>query len=80
VTKLQADDRGLIPGRGWEFPLHHHVQTSSGAHPVSYAMGASCSFPRVKWPGCENDHAPPYSTEVKNEWSFTSTPQYVFMA
>jgi len=24
--------------------LHHHVQTSSGAHPVSYPMGIRDSF------------------------------------
>jgi hypothetical protein len=30
-------------------------------------------------PGCEADHSPPSSVEVKNAWSYTSTPQYVFM-
>jgi hypothetical protein len=34
----------------------------------------------VKRPGCEADHSPPSSAEVKNAWSYTSTPQYVFMA
>jgi hypothetical protein len=34
----------------------------------------------VKQLGCETDHSPPSSTKVKNEWSYTSTPQYVFMA
>jgi hypothetical protein len=29
---------------------------------------------------CETNHSPPSSVEVKNEWSYTSTPQYVFMA
>jgi len=28
----------------------------------------------------KNDHSPPSSTEVKNAWSYISTPQYVFMA
>jgi hypothetical protein len=32
------------------------------------------------WPGREADHSPPSSAEVKNAWSYTSTPQYVFMA
>jgi len=27
----------------------------------------------------EADHSPPSSAEVKNAWSYTSTPQYVFM-
>jgi hypothetical protein len=36
--------------------------------------------PGVKWPGCEADHLPSSSTKVKNAWSCTSTPSYVFMA
>jgi hypothetical protein len=28
----------------------------------------------------EADHSPPSSAEVKNAWSYTSTPQYAFMA
>jgi hypothetical protein len=34
----------------------------------------------VKRPVCEADHSPPTSAEVKNARSYTSTPQYVFMA
>jgi hypothetical protein len=34
----------------------------------------------VKWPGRESDHLPPSSDEVRNTWSYTSTPQYAFMA
>jgi len=30
-------------------------------------------FLGVKWPGREADHSPP-SAEVKNAWSFASTP------
>jgi hypothetical protein len=32
----------------------------------------------VTWPGREADHSPPSDAEVKNEWSYTSTPPYVF--
>jgi hypothetical protein len=32
------------------------------------------SFAGVKWPGLEVDHCPPSSAEVKNEWSYTSSP------
>jgi hypothetical protein len=35
---------------------------------------------QVKQPGREADHSPPTSAEVKNAWSYTSTPQYTFMA
>jgi hypothetical protein len=34
----------------------------------------------VKRPGSEADYSPPFSAEVKDVWSYTSTPQYVFMA
>jgi hypothetical protein len=33
----------------------------------------------VKCPGCEADCSPPSSSEVKNTWSCTSSPQYIFM-
>jgi hypothetical protein len=36
--------------------------------------------PGVKRQGCEADHSLPYSAEVKNVWSYTSIPQYVFTA
>ena len=31
-------------------------------------------------PGCKADHSPPFSSEVKNEWSHASIPSYAFMA
>jgi len=34
--------------------------------------------PWVKWPGREADHSPPSNAD-KNAWSYTSTPQSVFM-
>jgi hypothetical protein len=34
----------------------------------------------VKRPECEADDSPPSSAEVKNAWSYNSSPQYVFMA
>jgi hypothetical protein len=34
----------------------------------------------VKRPGREADHSTPSSAEVKNAWSYTSTPPYVFVA
>jgi hypothetical protein len=33
------------------------------------------SFPGVERPGRDVDHPPPTSAEVKNEWSYTSSPQ-----
>jgi hypothetical protein len=34
----------------------------------------------LKRPGCEADHSPPSSAEVKNAWSYTSAFPYVFIA
>jgi hypothetical protein len=76
-------DRGSrvrFPAGAGNFSLHHNVQNGSGAHPSSYPMGNRGSFRGVKRPGREADHSPPSSAEVKNAWSYTSTPQYAFMA
>jgi hypothetical protein len=35
--------------------------------PVALSLG-------IKWPGRAADHSPPSSAEVKNAWSYTSTP------
>jgi hypothetical protein len=34
----------------------------------------------VKWMGCESDHSPTSSADVKKEWNCTFTPLYVSMA
>jgi hypothetical protein len=46
--------------------------------PIQWVRGALSLG--IKRPGCEADHSPPSSAEIKNAWSYTSTPQYVFMA
>jgi len=48
------------------FSLCHHMQTSSGAYPASYAMGSRNSFPRVKQPEYEAYHSPLPSAKVKD--------------
>jgi len=49
------------------------VGRDSGAHPASYKMNTEGFSPEVKWPKREADNSPPYSAEVKNAWSYTST-------
>jgi hypothetical protein len=49
------------------------VQTLGPTHPSIQCVPAALS-PGVKWPGREVDHSPPSNAEVKNEWSYTSTP------
>jgi hypothetical protein len=76
-TGLQAGRQDVwFPGGAGSFSLHHCVQTRSGAHPASYTIGTRGYFPGgggVKRPGGEADHSSPFSAEVKNVWSYTST-------
>jgi hypothetical protein len=74
------DSRVRFPVGAGNFTLHHRVQNGSGAHPASYPMDTGDSFPGGKAAGHEADQSPPSSAGVKNAWSYTSTPQYVFMA
>jgi hypothetical protein len=79
----RLDDRGSrvrFPAEAGNFSLRHRVQNGSGAHPPSYPVDTKGSFPEVKRPGGEADHSPPSRAEVKNARSYTSIPQYVFMA
>jgi hypothetical protein len=77
------DDRGSrvrFPARAGNFSLHHRVQNGSGAHPASYPMGIRGSFPAGKAAGAWSWHSPHLVPRSKNEWSYTSTPQYAFLA
>jgi hypothetical protein len=44
-------------------------------HPASYQMVTRGPFSEDKTAVREADHSPPSSTEVKNAWSYTSTPR-----
>jgi hypothetical protein len=75
------DSRVRFPAGVGNFSLHHRIQNGSGAHPPSYPMGTEGSFPGVKAARgvslTTHLHLVPRS---KNEWSYTSIPQYAFMA
>jgi hypothetical protein len=60
--------------------LHHRIQNGSGAHPPPLQWIPGALSLGVKRPGREVDHLPSSSAEVKNAWSYNSTPQYAFMA
>jgi hypothetical protein len=68
AVKLCSDMR-TIPILTGTNPQFCYVQNGSGAYPVSYPMGT-----RVSFPGGNAYHSPPSSAEVKNAWSYTSTP------
>jgi hypothetical protein len=53
--------------------LRYCIQ-GSGAHPASYPVSDGGSFLGVKRPESGADYSPPSSAEVKNAWSYTSTP------
>jgi hypothetical protein len=57
---------GSNAGRFWEF------FSSSPRPDMQWVPGALCLG--VKRLGREAGHSPPHSAEVKNEWSYTSTP------
>jgi len=52
-------------------PVLESIQTSTQSE-------RQAPFPGVNMPGCETDHSSPPSAEVRNAWSYTSTPTYVF--
>jgi hypothetical protein len=71
------DDRGSrirIPAGAGSYSLHHRVQNGSGAHLASYPMDTRGSSLVVKRSWREGGHSPPSSAEVKNAWSYTSSP------
>jgi hypothetical protein len=63
-----------IPAGTGNFSVRRRVQRGAGAHPVSYPVGIRGLSMGVKRPGREADHSPPSRAEVKNAWSYTSTP------
>jgi hypothetical protein len=84
VTRLRAR-RPWFYSRQEQWWIFFFFATASrpnlGFTQASYSMGMRRTlFPGVKQPGCEADHSPLSNAEVKNTWSYTSTPQYAFMA
>lgn len=55
-------------------------QNGSEFHSTSYSMGTGFFSPKVKRSAREVDHSPSSSSEVKNEWSYTSTSSCTFLA
>jgi hypothetical protein len=61
-----------------DFSLLQNVQTDCGARTAYCSMGADVVSSEVKRSGREAYHFPPYSAEIKNEWSYTFIPLYAF--
>jgi hypothetical protein len=72
---LRAGLLGFNSSQRQDISLLHSVQTGSGTHPSSYAMGTGGFFPRgVKQSGRETDHSPPSSAEDKNDGALSPLP------
>jgi hypothetical protein len=73
----RLDDRGsrvrFQTGDG-NFSLHRRVYNGPGTHPASYPISTRGSSLGVKRPEREADHSHSSNAEVKNAWSYTSTP------
>jgi len=53
---------------------------SSTPRPIRFWGPPSLLTNGYRVPGREADHSAPTNDEVKNAWSYTSIPPYVFMA
>jgi hypothetical protein len=88
IFKIQKEDSvvGIVPclwagrPRGWSLsPVGPRI-FSSPRRPDQLWGQPNLLSPGINWPGCEANHLPPASAEVKKMWIYTSTPPYAFMA
>jgi hypothetical protein len=63
-----------------DFSLLQDIRTGSKAHKAPYSLSYRASFLEAVQPEPEINHSPTSSAKVTNEWSYTSTPPYVFVA
>jgi hypothetical protein len=68
----------LISGRGRILSLFQSVQTSSGALPASYSVGARRNF-GAKWLLNAAEHTPLSSAKVKSAYSYTTLLSRAFL-
>jgi hypothetical protein len=79
VTELWAGKLGFDSRREQRVFLFATASRPALGHiqPTNSVPGTLSSGVEL-W-GSETDHSPTSSAEVKNAWSYTSTPSYVFM-
>jgi hypothetical protein len=73
TTLLAGRSVVRVPVEG-DLIFSRNVLSSSGAHPASYSKHIGAPCPGVKRPVYEVDHSHPCSSEIRNEWSYTSSP------
>jgi hypothetical protein len=75
VEGLLCTFRSLYGGLGFESRRGQETLSRPAPGPTLTIPNWNwLSFPEVKRPGREVNPSQPYSDEVKNEWSYTSTP------
>jgi hypothetical protein len=77
VTCYGLDDQGSrvrFPAGVGNFYLRHRVRTATGPTQSPMKWVPAALSLRIKRSGCEADHSRPASAEVKNAWSYSSTP------
>jgi len=57
-----------------EFVTFKHTLNIVYMDHIYISIAAAAPFPAVKRPGPETNHSPSSNTQVKNAWSYTSTP------
>ena len=67
-------DTGFGSYQGQEISLLQNVHSDSRVYPTSYLPDTAGSFWKVQRSGRDADHLHPSGAEVKNKWSYTSTP------
>jgi hypothetical protein len=81
VTATGWTTRDSIAGWGGDFSLFTIAVSRLALRPmqppVQWVPGALSQG--VKRPGIEADHSSPPSAEVKNAWSYISTPPYILI-
>jgi hypothetical protein len=65
---------------GQDFYLRRNMQPGCVINSASSPMGTAVTFLVTKRPELEDTESLQRSIDVKNAWSFTSSPPYVFLA
>jgi len=65
---------GRTPAEAGNLSPHYRVRTVFGAYPASCPMGTWGSITGGNAAGGDADYSPPSIAEVKNAWSYTSSP------
>jgi len=68
------DNRSFIIGSDWDFFFATAFSPALGSTQPPTEWLQEALTPGVKRLGREADHSPPSSAEIKNAWSYTSTP------